>query len=148
MSVAPDEDIVRAICSDKWDGQRLSPSLFKGKETSVGRLAVTSLADHWDVFRRFVEKPPERKLELIGEINVGKLQELGRTYKNAPVELTVEPAPLNGFPSHAIIPQNITRGLASKIVDALRIHLPVSHSITLIALTKALLSVITAWRAS
>src|SRR5206468_4989448 len=113
-----------AICSDKWDGQRLSPSLFKGKETSVGRLTITSLLNHWDVFRRFVEKPPERKLELIGQINVGKLRELGRMHKDAPVELTVEPDPLDGFPSHAVIPQNITRGLASKIVDALRIHRP------------------------
>jgi hypothetical protein len=126
MPVPAEEEIVRAICSDKWDGQRLSPSLFKGKETSVGRLAITSLCDHWDVFRRFVEKPPERRLELIGQIKVGGLQELGRAHAEAPVELTVEPDPLDGFPSHGIIPQNITRGLATKIVNALRIHHPSS----------------------
>ena len=84
MPVAPVEDIVRAICTDKWDGQRLSPSLFKGKSTSVGRLAITSLAARWDVFRMFVEKPPERILELIGEINVGTLQEIGRSHQEAP----------------------------------------------------------------
>src|SRR5688500_18355115 len=120
MPVAPEEDIVRAICSDKWDGQRLSLSLIKGNQISVGRLAIASLSDHWDLFRRFVEKPPERKLEPIGEINVGKIHDLGKAHKEAPVELTVEPDPLDGFLPHAIIPQNITRGLASKIVDALR----------------------------
>jgi len=102
----------------------LAPSLFKGENVSVGRLAVTSLADHWDVFRRFVEKPPERKLELIGEIRIAHLQQLGRSHDPAPTELTVEPKPLKDFPSHAVIPQNITRGLANRIVDALTIHYP------------------------
>jgi len=126
MPVAPVEDIVRAICTDKWDGQRLSPSLFKGKSTFVGRLAITSLAARWDVFRMFVEKPPERILELIGEINVGTLQEIGRSHQEAPLELTVEPDPLDGFPSHAVIPQNISRGLANRILAALIIQRPQS----------------------
>ncbi|MEY2485962.1 MAG: hypothetical protein QOH39_1610 [Verrucomicrobiota bacterium] len=123
MAVSGDEQIVRAICTDKWDGERLSPSLFKGQNISVGRLAIASLADHWDIFRRFVEKPPERKLELIGEIGVAKLQGLGVSHKPR-TDLTVEPRPIRDFPSHAEIPQNITRGLATKIVAELTIHRP------------------------
>jgi hypothetical protein len=121
VSLAPDEDILRAICTDKWDGERLSPSLFKGKDTSVSRLALISLDDHWEMFRRNVQKPPERMLTLIGEINVGNLQELGATHET-PVALTVEQDPLDWNPAHAIIPQNITRGLANRIVHALKIH--------------------------
>ena len=89
MSIGAEEEIVRAICTDKWDGIRLSPSLFKGTNTSVSRLVLISLEDHWDLFRRHLEKPPERKLERIGQINVGRLQEIGRTYKD-PVSITVE----------------------------------------------------------
>jgi hypothetical protein len=123
MPIAPDEDIVRAIFTDKWDGRRIAPSLFKGPNVSVSRLAVLPLADHWDMFRRYLEKPPERRLELIGEINVGKLQELGCEYPR-PIELTVEPRPEEWNPGHAEIPQKISRGLASKIVDALKRHHP------------------------
>ena len=121
MSIGAEEEIVRAICTDKWDGIRLSPSLFKGANTSVSRLVLISLEDHWDLFRRHLEKPPERKLERIGQINVGRLQEIGRTYKD-PVSITVEPDPVQWNSAHAIIPQNITRGLANKICDALTIH--------------------------
>jgi len=115
MSVAAEEDIVLAICTDKWDGTRLSPSLFTGENTSVSRLALIPLADHWDIFRKRLEKPPERRLELIGEINVGHLQQIGRT---------VEPKPEGWNPAHAEIPQRITRGLANQIVSVLKRHQP------------------------
>jgi hypothetical protein len=75
------------------------------------------------MFRKHLEKPPERRLELIGEINVGHLQEIGRTYAQ-PVELTVETKPEDWNPAHAEIPQRITRGLATKIVNALKRHQP------------------------
>ncbi len=123
MPVGPEEDIVRAICTDKWDGERLSPSLFVGEGTSVSRLALIPLADHWDLFRSYVEQPPERRLELIGEINVGRLQEIGRTYAT-PAELTVEPKPEDWNRAHAEIPQRITRGLANKILPELKLHRP------------------------
>ncbi len=123
MPVGPQEDIARAICTDKWDGERLSPSLFVGEGTSVSRLALIPLADHWDLFRRYVEQPPERRLEMIGEINVGRLQELGRNYAT-PIELTVEPKPEDWNPAHAEIPQRITRGLANKILPELKLHRP------------------------
>jgi len=123
MSLAQTEDIVRAVCTDKWDGLRLSPSLFVGENISVSRLAVVPLADHWELFRQYVEKPPERHLELIAEINVGRLQNIGRSH-NPATALTVEPKPQTWNPAHAEIPQRITRGLANKIVPALRLHRP------------------------
>ncbi len=123
MPVDPVEDIVRAVCSDKWDGVRLSPSLFVGAGTSVSRLALASLEDHWDMFSRHVQKPPERRLEMIVEINVGKLQSLGLA-QSPPVPLTVEPKPEEWNPAHAEIPQKVTRGLANRILTELSRHFP------------------------
>ena len=117
MPLSAEENIVRAICTDKWDGERASPSLFKGKDTSVSRLSLIPLEDHWEMFRDYVQKPPERLLERIGEINVGALHQ-------TPVELTVEPDPLDWNHAHAIIPQNISRGMANRILKALEIHAP------------------------
>lgn len=121
MAVAVDENIVRAVCSDKWDGERLSPSLFVGSGISVSRLAITSLEEHWDMFRKHVEKPPERTLERIAEINVGELQEVGRSHASK-TELTVEPSPFDWNPAHAEIPQKISRGLANAILPKLKLH--------------------------
>jgi hypothetical protein len=126
MRLGKEEDIVRAICTDKWDGTRLSPSLFTGERTSVSRLAFISLADHWELFRQHVERPPDRRLEMIGEINVGKLEEIGRNY-TTPVELSVEPKPEDWNPAHAEIPQHITRGLANQIVSNLKRHYQQEH---------------------
>lgn len=123
MPLAPTEDIVRAVCTDKWDGERLSPSLFVGESISVSRLALIPLADHWDLFRQYVQQPPERRLELIAEINVGRLQDIGRA-QNPVVALTVEPKPEDWNPAHAEIPQRITRGLANKILPELKLHHP------------------------
>ena len=126
MPIPAEEDIVRAICTDKWDGMRLAPSLFTGENTSVSRLTVIPLVDHWDMFRKRLERPPERRLELIGEINVGHLQRIGRTYA-PPVELTVEPKREDWNPAHAEIPQRVTRGLANQIINALKLHRPPSR---------------------
>lgn len=123
MPVSPEENIVRAICSDKWDGERISPSLFVGSGISVSRLAITPLEEHWNLFRNHVENPPERILALIGEINVEKLQEIGRKAKPT-FQLTVEPKPESWNPAHAEIPQYITRGLANKICPELKLHHP------------------------
>jgi hypothetical protein len=123
MPLAPTEDIVRAVCTDKWDGERLSPSLFVGENISVSRLAVVPLTDHWDLFRQYVQKPPERWLERIAQINVGHLQKIARSH-SPPVALTVEQRPVDWNPAHAEIPQNITRGLANKILPELTLHRP------------------------
>lgn len=58
MPLPPEEEIVRAVCTDKWDGERLSPSLIVGQNLSVSRLAVIPLSDHWDLFRSYVEQAP------------------------------------------------------------------------------------------
>lgn len=123
MALAAEEEFVRAICTDKWDGMRAAPSLFTGQDVSVSRLAITPLSEHWDMFRNHLEKPPERRLERIGEINVGRLQRIGQDYKK-PIGLTVEPKPEDWNPAHAEIPQKITRGLANQIVNALKLHIP------------------------
>jgi hypothetical protein len=123
MALAAEEDIVRAICTDKWDGARAAPSLFTGQNVSVSRLAIIPLSEHWDMFRNHLEKPPERRLERIGEINVGRLQRIGRDYKKS-VDLTVEAKPEKWNPAHAEILQRITRGLANQIVNALKLHQP------------------------
>ncbi|MAS97242.1 MAG: hypothetical protein CMO55_28965 [Verrucomicrobiales bacterium] len=124
MSVSGTEDIARAICSDKWDAETgiLSASLFKGAETSVSRLSITPLEDTWTVFRKNVEKPPERLLDRIGIINVQSLMDIGSNFEANPTRLSVEPDPLDGYPSHAIIPQKISRGLANKILKSLDIR--------------------------
>lgn len=125
MPIPVEEDIVRAVCTDRWDGERLAPSLFVGQNTSVSRLAIVSLQDHWDLFRQYVEDPPERRLELIAQINVGQLQQIGRSRTPAQ-ELTVEPKPEPWNPAHAEIPQKITRGLANMILPKLTLHKPTS----------------------
>jgi hypothetical protein len=85
-------------------------------------LAITPLEETWALFRRRVEKPPERTLERIGTIHIAHLQEIGHAHADKPMELTVEAVPLDGYPSHAEIPQAISRGLANKIVAQLRLH--------------------------
>ena len=123
-----DEDVVRAICSDKYDSQsgRISPSLFRGPNISVSRLSILPLSMQWRVLMATVQKLPGRRLEQLGEINVGRLTELGRSYvangKPAPVELTViaDPTPQNS--AHAVIPENISTGLGKKIIDNLVCH--------------------------
>jgi hypothetical protein len=124
MPIAPEEDILRAICTDKMDGEIISPSLFKGSNTSVSRPAIIPLDDHWEMFRRHVQKPPERLLVMMGELNVGRLQQIGSSYRERPTEISVEPKPEDWNPAHAEIPQNISRGLANKIIDALTLNRP------------------------
>jgi hypothetical protein len=121
MPLRAEEDIVRAVCTDKWDGTRIAPSLFKGQNISVSRLAIIPLVEHWEMFRDRLEKPPERRLELIAEINVGRLEMIGRDHDES-LQLTVEPKPEGWNRAHAEIPQRITRGLANKILKELKIH--------------------------
>jgi len=62
-------------------------------------------------------------LELIAEINVGRLQDVGRSYSPS-IELTVEPKPEQWNPAHTEIPQRITKGLANRILPELTLHRP------------------------
>ena len=100
----------------------MSASLFKRTDTSVSRLAITPLEDTWALFRSHVEKPPERILELIGTMNVGKFVKIGAEFKANPTELSVEADPLEDYESHAVIPQKISRGVANQIKNELELH--------------------------
>jgi hypothetical protein len=48
---------------------------------------------------------------------------VGQSYQQ-PIELTVEPKPVEGNPAHAEIPQKISRGLANQILKKLKLHNP------------------------
>jgi hypothetical protein len=123
MPIDRSEDIGKAVCSDKFDPAtgEVSPSLFVGTNSSVSRLAICPIEETWDLFRRHVEKPPQRRLERIGTINVGDLETIGKNFAPNPTELTVEPDPMADYPSHAVIPQRISRGLANVIVRNLKL---------------------------
>jgi len=115
--VLQSEDLVRGIFSEKVDLHegRIFPSAFIDKDgLSVSRLRIAPLPVSWDVIRRTSKRPPPRKLEFLAKINVGVLQTTGAGY-NFPVSLTVQPIPLDGFPSHAVVPEKISKGLANKI---------------------------------
>lgn len=124
MAIEPTEDIAKAVCLDEFDPLTgtVSASLFKDKGCSVSRLAICSREDTWELFRQRVENPPLRSLQRIGVINVGKLQEIGSAYESNPTSLTVEAVLLEGYLSHAEIPQKITRGLSNEIVRNLLIY--------------------------
>ena len=123
---APEEDIARAICSAHYDEtkDRIYSGLFKGPDTSVGRLSISPLQELIGIFRREVAEP-KNPLRMVGQINVGLLQKLGREHKDnrmqpIPVEIVVVAKPEPEYLAHAEIPQKIPRGLARKIVSKLQ----------------------------
>jgi hypothetical protein len=130
MRLPRDERIVRAICSDKFDraSGRVSPSLFKGPNTSVSRLAVIPLPLQWRKLAATVQKLPGRKLERLGEIGVWALEDLGLNYvaNGTPMKVALsvvaDPVPTNE--AHAIIPENISVGLGRAICGVLTYHEP------------------------
>lgn len=126
---SPEENIVRAITSAHWDAKknRYSSDLFKGEGISVSRLTISSLEELFRIFHLQLDKPPNRMVTSAGEINVGRLQSIGRNYTPS-AELTVVPEPAAENPAHAEIPQKISRGLAFKIIEALIIHEDISRS--------------------
>jgi len=119
----PEEDIVRAIHYAHWDrsNDRKSSRIFKGKNISVSRLAILNLRELFGIFHAKLDGSPNGAIVAVGEINVGELQRIGRCYQH-PIELTVEEDPEEDNPAHAVVPQDITRGLAKLIIEALTIH--------------------------
>lgn len=119
----PQEDIVRAIHDAQWDrfNDRKSSTIFKGKNISVSRLSVLSLRELFKIFHAKLDGSPNGVIVAVGEINVGALQEIGRRYQH-PVALTVEEDPQDDNKAHAVVPQDISRGLAKLIIDALTIQ--------------------------
>ena len=117
-----DEDIVCAICLPHYDVRRARPSsaLFCGNNISVSRLVISPLATLIDVFQEELASE-EKPLLKVGEINVGTLQHMGRDHSpSSEMSVAASPTPTN--PAHAEIPQKISRGLAKKIVRALKLH--------------------------
>lgn len=118
--ISSDENIIRATTSTDWDAQknRWSSQLFKGENISVSRLSILSIKELIKIFHQQLDKP---KKTVIGaaEINVGRLQEIGRLQN---IALTVVEKPENNNPAHAEIPQKISRSLAKKIIDELLFH--------------------------
>lgn len=125
-ALPPDERIVRAVCTDKYDKAkgRVSPSLMMGPDTSVSRLKLVPLIDHWELFRSHVQKPPDRMLELLGEIVVGALQDLGAAYNPVRTIVVEAVADSRWTPpeGHAEIKGSLTRGLANKVICQMRYH--------------------------
>ena len=121
--VSPEENIVRAIHSAHWDIQtgRGSSQIFKGENISVTRLKILDLPVLFIIFHRQLDTSPNGMIVGAGEINVGRLQEIGRNFEN-PTELTVEEDILDDNAAHAEIPQKISRGLSKRIVTNLIFH--------------------------
>jgi hypothetical protein len=123
----PNEDVVRALRSSDWDTKhnRFSSNLFTGPNTSVSRLQIFSLKRLFKIFHhdldRF-EKIPPWIVKWAGEINIGKLELIGKNFKDKPTHIIVKPDPLRHNKAHAIIPNKLSRGLANGIIKELKIH--------------------------
>jgi len=119
----PEEEVLRAIRRADWDKKknRYSSGLFKGRDVSISRLRILSYSEILKIFRADFDDRPTGPLEGTGQINVGHLQKIGINYKANPTKLTVVPKPLEGNRAHAEIPQNISKGLAREIIDALKV---------------------------
>ena len=96
----------------------------------MSRLKVHTLDEHWDIFRAELEAG-ETKLELIGEISVGEIQDIGLNYVAGPeigkkfpkpTVLTVEEDPQDWNKAHAEIPQGISAGLSNQLKRSLVLH--------------------------
>lgn len=128
MTLPDEEEIARAICSDKYDPAtgRISTSLFKGPATSVSRLAIIPLSGQWRQLAATVQKLPGRRLEKIGVIGVGPLRAIGQNYRAndepAPVDIHVVADPVASNLAHALIQEKLSDGLCNTINRALVKH--------------------------
>lgn len=114
------EEIVRALRPTDYDERhgRYSSAVFKGTRISVGRLAVLPFERLWSIFCAEIGTT-ENPVTKCGQINVGKLQELGaKTLRT----LYVTFCPTSTNPAHAeICGDAISRGLAKTIVDEMKL---------------------------
>ena len=109
------EEIVRAICSDKFDGERASPSAFTGDNVSVSRLAILPIQDLWQILAEEAANPPERILMCLGKTTVGDVLAVGA--ESVPrCTLNVHADPTDTNPAHAEIRPKITRGQANRLL--------------------------------
>ncbi len=132
MILSDEEDIARAICSDKFDSAtgRVSTSLFKGPHTSVSRLSILPLSGQWHRLASTVQKLPGLRLERIGTIRVGMLREIGRGHtaneKPHPVNITVVAKPEPWNDAHAEVENKLSDGMCKRVNCALEVHAPPS----------------------
>lgn len=109
------EEIVRAICSDKFDGERASPSAFTGDNVSVSRVAILPIQDLWRILAEEAANPPERILMRLGKTTVGAVLAVGE--ESVPrCNLNVHADPTDTNPAHAEIRPKITRGQANRLL--------------------------------
>ncbi len=124
------EQVVRAVCSEHYDREtgRVSPSLYEGTETSLSRLKIIPLSAQWVKLAATVQRLPGRRLEKIGELGVGQIEDIGRNYlqngKATPIPLTVVDDPTPQNEAHAIVPQKITKGLSRVLKEGTQWHEP------------------------
>jgi len=131
--VGDEEELVRAVCSpdgcDPEAGQ-ISSQLMAGTNTSVSRSALVPVTDHWELFRKCVEKAPARKLEMIATITVPELRSIAeahsKEYKVKPprvINVVVSPndcwTPPEG---HAEIEGKISQSLGTWIIRQMRYY--------------------------
>jgi hypothetical protein len=80
------------------------------------------------IFHRKLDGSPNGVIVAAGEINVGRLERIGREYQPRPTDLTVEEDPEADNLAHAVIPQTINRGLARVIIASLTVHNDPRHA--------------------
>lgn len=119
-----EENVLRAIHSAHWDQNedRKSSAIFKGPNISVSRLSILAMEELFAIFHRKLDESKNGAIVAAGEINVGRLQTIGREYQVQPTDITVEEDPEEDNRAHAIIPQKISKGLARVIIGNLTIH--------------------------
>lgn len=128
--VGDEEELVRAVCgADMKDNDRISSLLMTGKDTSVSRTKLIPLADHWDLFRRCVEKPDVRKLEMIATITIPELrsiaEEHSKEFKTPKREIKVVVKPNSCWKppeGHAEIEGKLSQGLAQRFIKRMLYH--------------------------
>lgn len=122
-----EENILRAVTLAHWDTKhnRASSSLFKGPNTSVGRLLISSLEELVDIFKSNLHKPPKNPLIFAGNINIKNLKS---TVKEIDAEktATVVPTPIEGYNAHAEIVESFSR----------KTSLAISYKLTLYSIDK------------
>ncbi|CAG9244881.1 hypothetical protein [Paraburkholderia caribensis] len=127
-----EEELLRAMLETHWDKAqgRISPSLFEGADISVSRLSILNDRELFPIFFRDLDKPG-RLVAGAGQISVAAIIDAGQSHADKPTELWVTPKPETEIgkenPAHAEIMPKISRGLARKLVAALR-HPPLDAS--------------------
>lgn len=118
-----EENVVRAIHSAWWDirENRKDSSIFKGENISVSRLSILTLESLFKIFHVQLDSSPNGIIVGAGEINVGRLREIGKEHESS-IKLSVVEAPFEENPAHAEVPQKISRGLAKRIIKELLFH--------------------------